>query len=135
MPIPVNNGLELPDTELTWRFSPSGGPGGQHANRSHTRVELTWSIAGSAVLSDGQRRRLLARLGPVVTVSADDERSQTRNRDVAERRLADRVRDALKIEKPRRKTKPSKGSQERRLRAKRSRSQDKRLRQRPKHDD
>ncbi|MGB5757087.1 MAG: alternative ribosome rescue aminoacyl-tRNA hydrolase ArfB [Acidimicrobiales bacterium] len=135
MAIVVNDQLTIPDAELEWRFSPSGGPGGQHANRANTRVELIWDLAGSASLGNGRRRRLSAKLGSTVSVIADDERSQARNRDIAERRLAARIREALVVEKPRRPTKPSRGSKERRLKQKRGRSEDKRLRRRPSADD
>lgn len=135
MPVFVNDGLVIPDSELEWRFSPSGGPGGQHANKANTRVELIWSIADSAAIGSSRRRRLMAKLGPSLSVSADDERSQARNRDIAERRLAGRIRAALVVPKPRRATKPSRGSKERRLKTKKSRSNDKRLRQRPSRDD
>lgn len=135
MPIVVNETLVIPEAELSWAFTPSGGPGGQHANRSNTRAELTWDLAGSSAGTTAQRARLLARLGPAVTVAVDDERSQARNRDIAERRLAQRVREALVVAKPRRKTKPSRGAKERRLQSKRARSQDKQLRRRPSRDD
>lgn len=135
MPLGINDRLVIPDAELTWRFSPSGGPGGQHANKANTRAELTWSVAESAVLTEGQRRRLSDKLGPVVSVVVDEERSQSRNRDLAQQRLAARVRAGLVVPKPRRKTKPSRGSQERRLKTKRGRSRDKQLRRRPGRDD
>ncbi len=135
MAIVVNDQLTIPDAELEWRFSPSGGPGGQHANRANTRVELVWDITGSPSLSDRRRQRLGDKLGATVSVVADDERSQSRNREIAERRLAARVREALVVEKPRRPTKPSRGARERRLKQKRGRSQDKRLRRRPSTDD
>ena len=92
----------IPLTELSWRFSRSGGPGGQHANTADTRVEVRFDIAGSPSLGPRQRARLLERLGPEVRVVASDERSQARNRDLAQRRLADRLRDALRVEAPRR---------------------------------
>ncbi|MGH1490038.1 MAG: alternative ribosome rescue aminoacyl-tRNA hydrolase ArfB [Acidimicrobiales bacterium] len=135
MPVFVNDHLIIPDAELQWRFSASGGPGGQHANKANTRAELSWSVVDSAVVSGAQRQRLLSKLGPTMTVTVDDERSQTRNRDIAQTRLAARVREALVVPKPRRKTKPSRGSKERRLKAKRGRSQDKQLRRRPGADD
>jgi len=135
MPIEVDDRLVIPDSEVSWRFTPSGGPGGQHANRSSTRVELTWhparSEAAEAALSEAQRRRMVRRLGPVLTVAADDQRSQARNRDIAERRLAQRVRESLAPEKARQPTKPSAGSRRRRLEAKRKRARDKKLRRRP----
>ena len=135
MPVVVNERLTVPDAELSWVFSPSGGPGGQHANRSNTRVELSWDIEQSTVGSDAQRQRLLQKLGPVLSITADDERSQSRNRDIAERRMAQRIREALVVEKPRRKTKPTRGSKERRLKTKRAKSQNKQLRRAPNRDD
>lgn len=135
MPVVVDDRLTIPDAELEWRFTPSGGPGGQHANRSNTRVELTWQLADSTVLSEEQRHRLLERLGPAVSITADDERSQTRNRQLAERRLAARIREALVVPRSRRATRPSRGATERRLRDKRSRSRDKQLRRPPRRDD
>ena len=139
MPIEIDDRLVIPDAELSWRFTPSGGPGGQHANRSSTRVELTWhparSEAAEAALSESERRRMIRGLGPVLTVAADDQRSQARNRDTAERRLAQRVRESLVPEKQRRATRPSAGSRRRRLDAKRQRARDKRLRRRPGRDD
>ncbi len=135
MAIIVDDRLIIPDAELSWRFSPSGGPGGQHANRSNTRAELTWDVAGSTAVDESRQRLLLDRLGTSCTVVADDERSQSRNRDAAERRLAQRVREALLIERPRRATRPTAGSRRRRLEDKRRRSQDKRLRRRPDRGD
>ncbi|MEL6982187.1 MAG: alternative ribosome rescue aminoacyl-tRNA hydrolase ArfB [Actinomycetota bacterium] len=135
MAIIVDDRLIIPDAELSWRFSPSGGPGGQHANRSNTRAELTWDVAGSTAVDESRQRLLLDRLGTSCTVVADDERSQSRNRDAAERRLAQRVREALVVERPRRATRPTAGSRRRRLEDKRRRSQDKRLRRRPDRGD
>src|SRR4051794_29612688 len=114
--------------ELSWRFTPSGGPGGQRANRSSTRAEVFFDVAASPSLDAWQRQRLLDRLGPVVVVAADDERSQLRNRRLAQDRLRQRLADALHVEAPRRPTRPSRGSVERRLRAKRERAGIKRLR-------
>lgn len=135
MPVVVNERLTVPDTELSWTFSPSGGPGGQHANRSNTRVELSWDIERSVAGTAAQRQRLLQKLGPVLSITADDERSQSRNRDIAERRMAQRIREALVVEKTRRKTKPTRGSKERRLQTKRARSQNKQLRRAPNRDE
>lgn len=135
MSVLVNERLTIPDAELSWTFSPSGGPGGQHANRSNTRVELTWDITKSTAASPDMLNRLLAKLGPVLSVTADDERSQSRNRDIAERRMAQRIREALVVTKPRRKTKPTRGSKERRLKTKRAKAQNKQLRQAPRRDD
>lgn len=134
MAITVNSSLIIPDTELEWRFTPSGGPGGQHANRSNTRVELTWRPGESAVVSAGQRDRLLQRLGQAITVIADDHRSQSRNRNEAEKRLAERCAAALTPVKRRRATRPTTGSKRRRLQSKRHRSETKKLRRRPGHE-
>ena len=135
MPIEINSSLVIPDAELEWKFTTSGGPGGQHANRSSTRVQLSWSIANSGVLSESMRDRLQAKLGDVVRVDVDDHRSQLRNKDVAGERLADKVRAALVRQRKRKPTKPSKGAQRRRLDSKRRTSQTKKLRQKPRNWD
>jgi len=124
----------IPLDELSVRFSPSGGPGGQHANRSNTRVELRFDVAGSAALSEAQRARLLARLGPDVRVVVDDERSQARNRSLALERLRTVLAEALHVPRPRRATRPSKAARQRRLDAKRVRSERKRDRRPPSAD-
>jgi ribosome-associated protein len=124
----VTPSLAIPLAELQFRFSPSGGPGGQHANKVNTRVELRFDVANSPSLGPRQRARLLDRLGPEVRVVADDERSQVRNRQLALERFRVRVADALHIEKPRRPTRPSRGAKERRLAAKRHLSERKRAR-------
>ncbi|HEV7685052.1 MAG TPA: alternative ribosome rescue aminoacyl-tRNA hydrolase ArfB [Acidimicrobiia bacterium] len=115
--------------ELDWRFSASGGPGGQHVNTANTRAEVRFDIAGSPSLGPRQRARLLERLGPEVRVVASDERSQLRNRELALERLRARLADALRVEKPRRATKPTKAAKQRRLEDKRHRSETKRRRQ------
>jgi len=135
MDLPVNSRIVIPDAELGERFTLSGGPGGQHANKASTRVELTWDVASSAVLSDRDREKLVGRLGDVVRIVCDEKRSQTRNREIARQRLAQRVREALVEARPRRPTKPSRSSQRRRVEGKRRDAQTKRLRQRPRHDD
>ena len=135
MPLDVRPGLSIPDAELEVRFTPSGGPGGQHANRSNTRVELTWDIESSAVLDDSTRARLVERPGETVRIVVDDERSQLRNREIAHDRLRGRLLSALHREKPRRKTKPSRSSQRKRVEGKRRRSQVKEQRRRPRLDD
>jgi ribosome-associated protein len=119
----VSRSLTIPSGELRWRFSGSGGPGGQHANTSNTKVTLTWNIEGSAATSEWQRQRLVAELGPVVRVVVTDERSQTRNRDLALERLRDRVRAALTVRAHRRPTAPTRSSVNRRLDEKRLRSE------------
>ncbi|HKN90865.1 MAG TPA: alternative ribosome rescue aminoacyl-tRNA hydrolase ArfB [Acidimicrobiia bacterium] len=115
--------------ELDWRFSASGGPGGQHVNTANTRAEVRFDIAASPSLGPRQRARLLERLGPEVRVVASDERSQLRNRELALERLRARLAEALRVETPRRPTKPTKASRERRLDDKRRRSETKRRRQ------
>jgi len=127
----VSGSLRIPLAELEWRFSRSGGPGGQHANTSDTRVEVRFDVEASPTLGPRQRARLLEKLGPMVRVVASDERSQTRNRQLALERLATRVADALRVETPRRPTRPGKGAKERRLQAKRQQGERKRLRARP----
>jgi ribosome-associated protein len=111
--------VRIPWSELTWRFSTSGGPGGQHVNTSNTRSEVRFDAASSASLPDWARERIMARLGPVVVVAASDERSQTRNRALAVERLATRLSRALEVAPARKKTRPSRASQRRRLESKR----------------
>lgn len=132
--VPITPQLSIPDAELTWRFGPSGGPGGQHANTANTRAELVFEIATSDALTDTQRQRLTDRYGPRIRVASDDHRSQIRNREVALERLVERLRDGLKVQRKRRPTKPSRGSKERRLKAKRARSDTKAQRRRPSVD-
>jgi ribosome-associated protein len=122
----VTAGLAIPVEEVELRFTPSGGPGGQHANRSNTRVEARFDVEASPSLGPRQRARLLDRLGPVVRVVADDERSQARNRALALERLRDRLAAALRVERPRRPTAPTRGAVERRLEAKRRQADRKR---------
>lgn len=124
----VTRQLSIPLDELRLRFSTSGGPGGQHANRSSTRVEVLFDIERSDSLGPRQRSRLLERFGPTVTAVASEERSQTRNREVALRRLADRLSEALRVERPRVPTRPSPAAKARRLDEKRRRSTRKRER-------
>jgi ribosome-associated protein len=127
----VSPTLVIPLAELAWRFSRSGGPGGQHANTADTRVEVRFDVAASASLGPRQRARLLERLGPEVRVVASDERSQARNRDLAQRRLAERLREALRVEAPRRATRPTRASVQRRLKNKRRQADRKAERRRP----
>jgi ribosome-associated protein len=131
----VRRGLDLPLSEITWRATTSGGPGGQHANRTLSRVEVEFDVGASSVLGPRQRQRLLDRVGPVVRASAAETRSQARNRQLALERLASRIDAALRVEAPRRPTRPTKSSQVRRVEAKRRRSEIKRRRQRPGDDD
>lgn len=131
----VTDNVRIPRHELDVRFTPSGGPGGQHANKTATRAELTFDVETSAAFDDAQRARVRAKLGSTVRVVADDERSQLRNRDLAEQRLVERLRAALHVPRKRRATRPSRGSQLRRLDAKQRRSDVKRSRRRPSPDD
>jgi ribosome-associated protein len=131
----VTRSCAVPLDELTWRFSTGGGPGGQHANTSNTRVEVRFDVAGSPSLGPRQRARLLERLGPVVRVTASDERSQARNRQLALDRLRSRLAEGLRVERERRPTAPTTASRERRVEAKRRRSDVKRLRGRPSPED
>ncbi|MDX2380898.1 MAG: alternative ribosome rescue aminoacyl-tRNA hydrolase ArfB [Acidimicrobiia bacterium] len=131
----VTDAVRIPRHELKVRFSSSGGPGGQHANKTATRAELAFDIEASAAFDEGQRQRLVAALGSTVRIVADGERSQVRNRAIAEERLAERLRSALHVPRRRRATRPTKGSQRRRGEAKRQRSEVKRSRRRPTLDD
>lgn len=128
-------GVVIPVSELEWRFSASSGPGGQHANTSNTKAEVRFDIAGSPSLNEGQRARLVAKLGPEVRAVSQSERSQTRNRQLALERLSERIAAAMVVQTPRRATRATKGSKERRLQSKSQRSEVKRDRRRPSHDD
>jgi ribosome-associated protein len=129
--IRVTRSTALPRDEVQLRFSRSSGPGGQHAQRSETRVEAVFDVEASAALTPAQKERVHARLGPVVRAVAQDERSQARNRELALERLAEQLRDALRVRRPRRPTAPTAASRERRLEDKRRRAGTKRLRQPP----
>jgi ribosome-associated protein len=131
----VRRGLDLPLSEVTWRATTSGGPGGQHANRTLSRVEVEFDVGASSVLGPRQRQRLLDRIGPVVRASAAESRSQARNRQLALERLATRIDAALRVEPPRRATRPTRSSQLRRVESKRKRGEVKRGRRRPSDDD
>jgi len=132
--IRVHRGLAIPLAEIRLRTSRSSGPGGQHAQKTETRVEATFDVDASATLSDGQKRRIRAKAGPVVRAVAQDERSQWRNRELALERLAQAIREALRTQRRRRATAPTKASKERRLDEKRQRSRTKRLRRPPQGD-
>ncbi len=132
--LPVNSNVRIPRSEIDVRFSTSGGPGGQHANRVASRVELRFDVERSAALGLRHKQRIIERLGTVVRVVVDDERSQARNRAIAEQRLAARLASALHVAPPRRATRPTKGSKERRLAAKGRRSQVKANRRPPRPD-
>jgi ribosome-associated protein len=129
--LPIRPGLAIPLAEIELRASRSSGPGGQHANVTASRIEAVFEVEASASLSPAQRERLLARLGPRVTAVAQDARSQARNRELALQRLRAKLADALRVPKRRRPTRPTTASRERRLQAKRHRSERKRARRRP----
>jgi ribosome-associated protein len=127
----ISEQIEIPDAELIVRTSRSSGPGGQHANVTDSRVEVSFDIAGSPSLPEWARSRLLERLGPRATAVAQDERSQLRNREVARARLAERLRAGLERPRPRRPTRPGRAARERRLEGKRRQSQRKQDRRPP----
>ena len=127
----VNRQLLIPLAEVILRASRSSGPGGQHANVTASRVEASFDVLASRSLSEGQRRRLLARAGPRIVAIAQDERSQARNRELALARLGERLARALAVPKKRRPTRPTAASRERRLAAKRRGTQRKRERRPP----
>jgi ribosome-associated protein len=127
----VTRTVAIPLGEIVLRTSRSSGPGGQHAQKSETRVEAVFDVEASSALSETQKRRVLARAGPVLRAVAQDERSQTRNRELALERLAAQLREALKVERRRVATKPTAASREQRLDEKRRRGSTKRLRRPP----
>jgi ribosome-associated protein len=131
----IRPGLVIPLSEIELRTSRSSGPGGQHANVTASRVEAVFDVHGSTVLGDAQKARIAARLGPRVTASAQDTRSQRRNRELALERLAERLAHALEVPRPRTKTRPTATSRRKRVEAKRRRSDVKRARRRPAADD
>ena len=130
----VTRSCAIPLDELTWTFTRSGGPGGQHANTADTRVEVRFDVAGSPSLGPRQRARLLERLGPVVRAMAADTRSQARNRDLALDRLRSRLADGLHVDRPRVATRPSRAAKAARVDTKRRRGEIKRMRGRPADD-
>jgi ribosome-associated protein len=130
----INDRVAIPLAEVTLRASRSSGPGGQHANVTSSRVEASFDVLASQTLSEPQRRRVLARVGPRLVAIAQDERSQTRNRELALTRLAERLAQALLVPKSRRATRPTAASRERRLSQKRRDTQRKRERRPPQDD-
>jgi ribosome-associated protein len=126
--IRVTRSVVVPLGEIDLRFSRSSGPGGQHAQKSETRVEAVFDVEASTALTPAQKRRVIARAGPVLRAVAQDERSQWQNRELAIERIADQLRDALRVRRRRVATKPTAASVERRLEQKRRRSRTKRLR-------
>src|SRR3954469_1598747 len=131
----VRPGLEIPDSEVLVRTSRSSGPGGQHANVTASRVEAVFDVAASTALSEDQKRRVMARLGPRVTAVAQESRGQARNRALALERLAERLDRALRVPRARRATKPTRAARDRRLAEKRRSSERKQARRRPSGDD
>jgi ribosome-associated protein len=129
--IRVTRSVVLPRSEIELRYSRSSGPGGQHAQKSETRAEAIFDVTASTALTDAQKRRVIAKAGPVLRAVAQDERSQARNRELAVERVVEQLREALRVQRPRRPTKPTAQSRERRLQSKRLRSETKRLRKPP----
>lgn len=124
----MTRSVAIPRSEIELRFSRSSGPGGQHAQRTETRVEALFHVEASQALTPLQKRRVLAKAGPVLRAIAQDERSQWRNRELAVERLVEQLRAALRVARPRRPTRPTAASRERRLEDKRRRGEKKRLR-------
>jgi len=131
----VNRSCAIALRELSWKFTASGGPGGQHANTANTKVELRFDIEESPSLGPRQRARLLERLGPRVRVVVSERRSQLQNRELALERLRDRLATALHIDKPRVATRPSRSSKRARVEQKRRHGERKRTRRAPRADE
>jgi ribosome-associated protein len=129
--IRVTRSVVLPLAEVELRFSRSSGPGGQHANTAETRVEALFDVQESSALTEAQKRRVLAKAGPTLRAVAQDERSQWRNRELAVERLVEQLREALRVQRRRVATKPSAAARQRRLDAKKRRSETKKLRRPP----
>jgi ribosome-associated protein len=133
--VTVTSRMVIPWSDLEWRFTGAGGPGGQHANTANTKVDLRLDLATCSALSPVQRQILMARYGRSIRIVESGERSQARNRDAAVRRLAQKVREGLVEQRRRRPTRPGRGAVERRLQDKRQRSETKSGRRRPRRDD
>jgi ribosome-associated protein len=129
--IRVTRSVALPTAEIELQTSRSSGPGGQHAQKSETRVVAVFDVEASSALTQVQKRRVVAKAGPVLRAAAQDERSQLRNRELAVDRLVAQLREALRVERRRVPTAPSKAARERRLEEKKRRGQTKRLRRPP----
>jgi ribosome-associated protein len=129
--IRVTRSVSIARDEIELRFSRSSGPGGQHAQKSETRVEAVFDVERSESLTPAQKRRVVAKAGPVLHAVAQDERSQWRNRELAVERLVEALREALRVERKRRPTAPPPKARERRLEQKRRRAETKRLRRPP----
>jgi ribosome-associated protein len=126
--IRVTRSVVLPLAEVRFRYSRSSGPGGQHAQKSSTRVEAVFDVEASQALTDAQKRRVVARAGPALRAVAQDERSQLRNRELALERVVEQLRRALRVDRRRVPTKPTAAARKRRLEEKRRRGETKRLR-------
>jgi ribosome-associated protein len=133
-PLIVRGNTAIPLDEIELSASRSSGPGGQHANKTSSRIEASFDVSASQALSDAQKRRIMSRLGPRVVAVAQDARSQTRNRELALERLAGRLSEALEVQRPRRATRPTGASVRRRLTDKRRQSERKAQRRPPKDD-
>jgi ribosome-associated protein len=131
----VTRSCVIPLDELEWRVARSGGPGGQHANTSSTKVEVRFDVEGSPSIGPRQRARLLQRLGPTARAVASERRSQHQNRELALERLRSRLADALKVVPPRIASAPTRAATRRRVEGKRRRGQTKLRRRRPAADD
>ena len=129
--IRVTRSVSIPRSEIELRFSRSSGPGGQHAQKTETRAEASFDVESSRALTEAQKRRVIAKAGPVLREVAQDERSQWRNRELAIERVVEALRAALRVERRRRPTRPTKAAKQRRLDDKRRRSEKKRLRRPP----
>jgi ribosome-associated protein len=134
-PMPISRDTAIPLREVKIRASRSGGPGGQHANVTASRIEAAFDVAASTALTEAQKRRIAARLGPLVVAVAQDTRSQAQNRELALQRLARRLSGALAVQRPRRAGRPTRASVKRRMDAKRRNSERKRERRRPSAED
>jgi ribosome-associated protein len=134
-PMPISRDTAIPLREVIVRASRSGGPGGQHANVTASRIEAVFDVAASTTLTEAQKRRIVSRLGPRVVAVAQDTRSQAQNRELALERLARRLSGALAVQRPRRASNPTRASVRRRLDAKRRHAQRKQRRRRPSAED
>ncbi|MBV9311978.1 MAG: aminoacyl-tRNA hydrolase [Solirubrobacterales bacterium] len=133
--VQIGRGVSIPLSEIVIRASRSSGPGGQHANVTSSRIEASFDVRSSRSLNEEQKRRILARAGPRVVAVAQDARSQSRNRELALERLRRRLEGALRVQRPRRPTRPSAGAARRRLESKRRQGERKRERRRPQPGD
>lgn len=137
----INESVTIPAGELSFKVSRSGGPGGQHVNKTSSRVTLEWNVETSSAITRLEQLRIYKSLGGrintdgILQLSVDESRSQHANRDLARRRLADLIKSALQVQKKRLKTRPSRSAKARRVDEKKKRSQKKRNRSKPGHDD